>query len=356
MSEEAKEEVIESPVDEKLDEKSSESVADGVVAEKKESKPKESVRDTIKKVIKEVKDKTEEPKTEEKEEKQAKKSVDNPEIQVKAPKEVKKEPAIAPHNNFPAEIKSEWSKLDPKVQAALLKREADFEKIASTMDEERSFAKEMQKTILPYMPLINSSQSTPAKAVTELFNYAHILQTGSPQAKGQLLWQLAQRWNADMRANPQVQQQPQYQLQNLQQELQQAKEQLAKLPETIKQQQEKAQLQAVIDAFAADPKNAHYEKVKPVMAALLTSGQAKDMQDAYDKACFADPEIRSVRLAEEEKAKEAKRIAEAKAKADKARNASVSVKGRTGLNGSEPPAPKRSLREDLRANLRAAMH
>lgn len=269
-------------------------------------------------------------------------------------KEIKpKEPAIAPNQNLPAEIKAEWAKLDPKVQSALVKREADFEKLATTMDEERSFAKEMQKTILPYMPLINMSQSTPTKAITELLNYAQILQTGTPQSKGQLLHQLAQRWGADMRFTPQVAQQPQNQLSALQQELTRLREQVVKQPELIKQQQEQASLQAVIGAFAADPKNTHYARVKPVMAALLSSGQANNMQDAYDQACYANPDIRSERLSADQKAIDAKRVADLKAKAEKARNASVSVKGSSSLNGAENPKVKRSLREELRANLRS---
>lgn len=326
----------------------------------KEPVEKKSVREHIKEAISEVKEKQESKPEADKPEEQ-KTGRERDEIGKFAPKETKlkadkpeKPPIVAPNQNLPAEIKAEWSKLDPKVQTALVKREADFEKLATTMDEERSFAKEMQKTILPYMPLINMSQSTPSKAITELLNYAQILQTGTPQSKGQLLHQLAQRWGADMRFTPQVAQQPQNQLSALQQELQSLRQQVVKQPELIKQQQEQASLQAVIEAFAADPKNTHYARVKPVMAALLSSGQAKDMQDAYDKACYADPDIRSERLAADQKAIDAKRIADAKAKAEKARNASVSVKGSSSLNGVEPPKVKRSLREELRANLRSA--
>lgn len=269
-----------------------------------------------------------------------------------APKEPVKEAAPAPEG-WRAEAKAKWATLPADIQAEINRREQDMHKAVTTMDEDRSFAKEMQKTILPYMPLINQVGSTPVKAVTEMLNYAHTLQYGSAQAKGQLLHALAQRHGADMRMTPQATQQPQFQIGNLQQELQATKEQIARMPELIKQQQEEAKLQAVIEAFAADPKNAHYARVKPVMAALLSSGQAKDMQDAYDKACYAEPDIRSTLLAEQNDAKEAKRIADLKAKAGAARNASVSVKG-SSANGVSPPAVKRSLREELRANLRTA--
>lgn len=360
MNEDTKElPIVENQVADSVNESSNPDVSENARGDKSEKK---SVREHIKEAVAQVKEKntpdaekvdSEVPKTGRESDLKLKNAV-NLQKEALNPVEKPVKNPIAPHQNFPAEIKAEWAKLDPKVQTALVKREADFEKLATTMDEERSFAKEMQKTILPYMPLINMSQSTPAKAITELLNYAQILQTGSPQSKGQLLHQLAQRWGADMRFTPQVAQQPQNQFSALQQELQRLREQVVKQPELIKQQQEQANLQAVIEAFAADPKNIHYARVKPVMAALLSSGQAKDMQDAYDKACYAEPDIRSERLAADQKAVDAKRIADIKAKAEKARSASVSVKGSSSMNGADNPKVKRSLREELRANLRSA--
>ena len=340
-------------------------------AEPAEKAEKKSTREHIKEAMAEVKERASQKEPVEKtEEKNAEKAptvktgrerddagkFQNKEAKITKEKPVVEKPAIiAAPDGLPAEIKAEWNKLPEVAQKALVKREADIHKGMTQMDEERSFAKEMQKTVMPYMPLINMSGSTPSKAVAELLNYAQILQTGTAQAKGQLLHQLAQRWNADMRIT-QGQPQPAQQLHSVQQQLQQTQAQLAKMPELIKQQQEQAQLQAVIDSFSADPKNSHYEKVKPVMAALLSSGQAKDMQDAYDQACYANPDIRSTLLAEKEKSNEAKRIADIKAKSATARSASVSIKGSSSINGAQPPKVKRSLREEIAHNLRAATH
>lgn len=271
------------------------------------------------------------------------------------PKEVKPElPAILPPISWKTETKAKWDKLPREIQEEVTRRETEMEKKFSSIDEERQFGRKLRETIAPYTPIINSSGSTPEKAVGELLTYAHILQTGTPQAKAQLLWQLAQRWGADMRITPQAASHPQFQLQELQQKLAKTQEELAGLPQRLQQQQEEAKLKAVIDAFAADPKNPHYERVKAVMASLLSSGGAKDMQDAYDKACYADPDIRSSLLTEQKKAEEEKRIADKKAKAEAARNAS-SMKSSPGMNGAGIlPVVKRSLREELRANFRAA--
>ena len=91
------------------------------------------------------------------------------------------------------------------------------------------------------------------------------------------------------------------------------------------------------------------------MAALLKDGLAKDLQDAYDQAVYARPDIRSTLLEQQLAEKEAKRVADAKAKADAARKASGSVTGSPGATApSKSNVPERSLREELVANLAAA--
>lgn len=94
------------------------------------------------------------------------------------------------------------------------------------------------------------------------------------------------------------------------------------------EQRENQQLQSTIDAFRSDPKHPYFEDVKAHMGQLLKVGAAKDMQDAYDQAIWANPAIRTQLLAEQ--AEEAKR--NNAAEAQKARLAS-----RASLRGSPIP-------------------
>lgn len=83
-----------------------------------------------------------------------------------------------------------------------------------------------------------------------------------------------------------------------------------------------------------------FEVLRQDMAALLRSGAAKDLQDAYEKAAWANPQTRATRIEAERKAEEAKRLAEA----EKARRAAaVNVRSDSRVN----PAPAASLRETL---------
>ena len=54
--------------------------------------------------------------------------------------------------------------------------------------------------------------------------------------------------------------------------------------------------QSAIEQFKNDPQNQYFENVREDMAILLQSGKAKNLQEAYDRACWMHPEIRAVLL------------------------------------------------------------
>jgi hypothetical protein len=75
----------------------------------------------------------------------------------------------------------------------------------------------------------------------------------------------------------------------------------------------------------------HFESVRKVMAGLMNSGAAETMQDAYDRAIYADPTIRQSLQVEAQKAAEDKRKAEEAERLAKAKKASgINVKGSPG--------------------------
>jgi len=54
--------------------------------------------------------------------------------------------------------------------------------------------------------------------------------------------------------------------------------------------------QSAIEQFKNDPQNQYFENVREDMAILLQSGKAKNLQEAYDRACWMNPEIRAFLL------------------------------------------------------------
>lgn len=258
--------------------------------------------------------------------------------------------AVKPPDSWTAEAKAQFGALPAVIQKEVLRREHEMHQGMTRQDEERSFGKKIKEIVTPYMPTITAEGSTPEQAVAALLNMAHIMRFGTPQQKQQLLFDTARLYNVPLSALPAAQP-ANPEVETLKQRLDRI-EQERQAQELQRRQQEDFSLQTEIEAFASAPGHEHYEAVKPTMASFLASGQAQTLQEAYDKAIWASPDIRSTLLAQEE----AKRLATQKLKTDAARRASVSVTGAPGpiqgINGAADP--NRSLRDELRANLRAA--
>lgn len=266
------------------------------------------------------------------------------EIAPTAPVEPEK-PVIEPPVGAPAVIKEKWAVLPDEVRAEIARREDEIHKKFTQHDEERKLGKDLKEIISPYMPLIASQGGSPVTAVASLLNTAYQLNTGSPQQKLQLFQQLAQQYGIDTTAlNQQQDYQDPYilQLQSKIAELEQ-RTQPQFLQKQLQDQMESARIQSEVQAFASDPANVHYAKVAPVMSALVTSGRAKTLKEAYEAACWADPEVRSTLEAEKIKQLEEKRKQELEAK----KKAAVSVSGSYGQKSHSTASGSKSLRETL---------
>lgn len=280
------------------------------------------------------------------------------------PPKIAKQPvasAIPPENvapevklppSLPQNLQTEWAKLPRPLQEQLAKREAETHAKITSLGEEATFGRTINQIVMPYMAQIRSEGADAPKAIQELLNTAHILRTASPQQKGALLWRTAQLFGADMRQN-QAQQPVNPMLQGLQQQvlgLQQKIEQEA----TFKKQQEDEAIQSQITSFSADPTHIHFEAVKAHMASLLKSGLAKDLQDAYDQAIYANPHTRSTLLQAQTQSADEKRVAEKKAKAEAAKKAGSSIKGSPGIAATKNGQIKQpDLRSELKAQFAA---
>jgi hypothetical protein len=246
-------------------------------------------------------------------------------------------------NAWSTSAKAKWAELPPEVRQFVREREEQVHKEFSRRDSEREFGREVQRVVSPYEAMIRAEGGTPAAAISSLLNTAYVLRTGSPELKAQALRQIAQQFSVDIQAVAQPGQDvPPYVMQ-LQQELQSIKS------ERLREQQERerqaeAQLAQTINAFASDAKHTHFETVKPVMAALLQSGAAQDLEDAYSMAVWARPDLRTSLTATQQAAANTQPVKTQEAK----RKSVASIKG--GVGGTPTPSnPNRSLREDLAA-------
>ena len=116
-------------------------------------------------------------------------------------------------------------------------------------------------------------------------------------------------------------------------------------------QQEMATVNSEIERFASDAKqHPYFANVKADMGRLIETGQAQNLDDAYDMACWANKEIRALLIKQQampQSAKAEDAVQRAKA-ADKATGGAPAA-------GFSPAAPKVAAGASIRDTIRAAV-
>lgn len=253
----------------------------------------------------------------------------------------------APQSWTPA-AREKFLGLDPDLQQEVLKRETEINRRLEETAQERKIAEGFMRAASPYEAHFRSIGVNPIQAAADLFNAGYVLHTGSAQAKANLLANFVKQFNID--------------LDTLDTALAQSlgagghggsvgqpagvdpalMERLNRIEQTVtgsvqeKQRLEAESVNKTISDFAADPKNEFFNDVAQHMVALLQAGTAKDLKDAYDQACWANPSVRKVLT--NRQASNAQRL--------KAGNASMPSTGPRGqVNGSRKQF--KSIREAL---------
>lgn len=251
-----------------------------------------------------------------------------------------------------AEMKQVFPTLDPKVQAYIAKREADAHAAISRNDEAVTFGKRAREMAQPYEAIIRSEGGDALGMLQDYLNYAYVFRTATPQNKLAALQNIAQRFNIPLGVPAQQSQAVHPAIETLQQRVERM-EQERQQEIQQRQQEEQAGYHAEIAAFVAEPGHDHFETLRQHMGVLLESGLAQNLQDAYDQAANAHPEVRQLLAQAQQQQAAAERNGNLASKAVAARRAAVSV---TGAPGSSRPAAANgsvgSVEDDLRAAYR----
>ena len=254
------------------------------------------------------------------------------------------------------ELKDHWEKAPPELQQAFAQRDADYEKGITGYKTRDAEARAITEQFAPYEWILRNEGSTPAQAIAPLLQTAALLRTGTPAQKSQAVAHMIQQFqipldqiSAHFGGNAPVQQDSHYN--DLAQQVQQ-------LTQHITQQQYQAQKTnenralSVIQQFAGDPANMHFEAVSDRMLQLLQAPQVlgdtsqmserEKLQLAYDTAVRLDPQLAQSLYAQQQQQ------AQASAQVQRARTAAVSVRGAPG--GSVNPAINQHDRRAVIAN------
>ena len=254
------------------------------------------------------------------------------------------------------ELKDHWEKAPPELQQAFAQRDADYEKGITQYKTRDAEARAITEQFAPYEWILRNENTTPAQAIAPLLQTAALLRTGTPAQKSQAVAHMIQQFqipidqvSAHLGGTAPVQQDSHYN--DLAQQVQQ-------LTQHITQQQYQAQKSnenralSVIQQFASDPANLHFEAVSDRMLQLLQAPQVlgdtsqmserEKLQLAYDTAVRLDPQLAQTLYAQQQQQ------AQATAQVQRARTAAVSVRGAPG--GSVSPVLNQTDRRAVIAN------
>jgi hypothetical protein len=117
------------------------------------------------------------------------------------------------------------------------------------------------------------------------------------------------------------------------------------------EEQERRDTQTQISAFSSDPKNRFFENVRDDMATLMSAGKAQTLKEAYDAACWLNPETRTILIREQATSANP---AKAAAAVNQAKAAAKAVGG-APAPGFKPAAPGHDPNLSLRDTIKAAM-
>lgn len=232
---------------------------------------------------------------------------------------------IDPPSSWSADAKEHFAKLPPDLQAIVAKRESEREGLLTQKSQE--FAEKnkayepIEQIIAPRRQVWAMNGMTEAQALNQLF----ALSDFASRTPEQFVQWFAGQHGIDLSKASGSDGEQHYvdpAIAAMQQKLYAIEQHTRNL--------ENQRFQAAIDSFKAEPGHEYFEDVREHMAALLERKKAKDMEDAYDQAVWANPETRGKLLAAKEAEAEAKRLADAKEAAAKAKKAAgTRVNGNT---------------------------
>lgn len=252
------------------------------------------------------------------------------------------EAAAKPHDAFPNTWKRElgetWKALPEAVREEIHRREGDFHNGIRQYRDAANFGNGIAQEMLPYQQVMQQHGVQPRELVRDIMAALNTMATGTAEQKASTFLKLAGNYGISLdHLQTQRQRAPAGDDSPVLAPVLQRIRQVETRLET--QQQEREQLQAeedlaTVQRFINDPKNEYAKEVQAEMSQLLTSGGARDLQEAYDKAIWVNPTVRAKVLGKQDEERVKRQAAEAAA-ARKAAGANVARRG------TPPPAAQR---------------
>jgi len=258
-------------------------------------------------------------------------------------------------------VREHWDTLPDDVKQEVVRREREIDNRLRETQNERQFAHQVMQTLQPYQSFLKADQVSPMQAIDNMMSTVAMLRTGTADQIAQVLSQVTQKYGIgrfgkefvgklDSALSGQVPKPEDEQAnafrQEIQKELQPIKEFQQQLTARQQQQMEERESQAYqyLQGFAQE--HEYFQDVAEDISAILEAAQQRGKQitleQAYDMACNMNPEIKPL-IEKKRQAESAKSQNEV---AQRAKKASVGVRGNAPVAGSQQSGGG-SIRDDL---------
>jgi len=231
--------------------------------------------------------------------------------------------------------------------------EKDYNGKTQSIAREKRFNDDIKEMLSPYRQDFELNGVDDIGAIKQLVAAHDFLQR---DPKGAIKW-LAESYNVEMDMEDEYEDEDSPQISALQKQISALESKLTQ-QESSANQQTMEEMNREIQTFK-DAKNdsglehPYFEDVYADMVDLVRAGTAKDLQSAYEKAVWTNPDTRKKMMAEIESSESKKRIKETNEKTNKAKRAA-----KVNRKGSGTPQDDKgrelSLRETLRKNYKDA--
>ena len=237
------------------------------------------------------------------------------------------------------EIKEKWDEIPDYIKKDLDKREKDFSKNIAKSAGFVKHSQAIRNIEAPYQAMMQSLGANSMMAYQDHLKHAYTLNHGSQEQKVQLVQNILRTYGIEIPSNQGFKEDWEDDFQNSSPDpkIEHLTNQVNTLTNVINGQEQKSRdsqqhkADMVIDSFRNDPKHKYFDEVNPLMQGILQSGQAKDLEEAYEMATMAHPKVRTSVLAEQSSQNGKTKRKEATEKSDKAKRiAGTNLKSKGG--------------------------
>jgi hypothetical protein len=251
------------------------------------------------------------------------------------------------------EAKAQFATWPELARNEFLRREADTARGVEKLQQELRATSEryspLEAVIAPHREKWQLHGMDDARAIQALVAAQNFLEKSPAEGIAYLARQYGVQFNGQA-ATPAPQADPQ---------VQQLHQKISTLEQRLQAQDQASQSQrlteslSAIEQFANNPAHKYFDNVRDQMATLIESGAAKDIQQAYQQACWGNETIRTLMLAEQQQATQTDEERRRQQHAAEAKRAGGQIAGSPGAGATRIAEvdPSASIEDDIRRSI-----